>query len=193
MADVRKRHWLGGLKGRVVLEARGLAHMERFATEGYDDQPVNRAELESLLNKTARRAADIATWHAVIVHSPTGWTEEARQFAMGQGSRPFHDRLTSVVLFDAASTRFLMDEKDEKLLSLRDAFEAGMDEDTFDRVRRFIKDYFQLHNSLSMETLVQELGISRKAAVRAFKVLSATGAYDLNVLDEVGMVLIRQQ
>ncbi len=64
------------------------------------------------------------------------------------------------LLFDQASAGFLMDEKDEKLLPLGEAFAADMDEPTLARARRFIEEYFELNNSLAMDTFLQELGIA---------------------------------
>jgi hypothetical protein len=191
--DLRKRVWWGPPQGRVLIEVRNLAHLERLAAEGYDDRPITRIDLESLLNDTSRRAAVLNTWHVLILHNPTGWTDEAKEFVLGKGPRPFHDRLVSVVLFEQGSSQFLMDETDEKLLPMKEAFSAEMHEATFAKARQFVEEYFELHNSLALETLLRELGISRKAGVRVFKVLSATGAYGLESLEEVGMVLTPKQ
>ena len=44
-------------------------------------------------------------------------------------------------------------------------------------------------DALSMETLAGELGISRKAAIQAFRLLVTDGQYVLDLLDDLGMVL----
>ncbi len=72
---------------------------------------------------------------------------------------------------------------------MREAFSAGMDSAVLERARGFLRDYFQLHESISVETLVEQLGISRKAAAQVFEALAARGEYALSAIDEVGMVL----
>ena len=189
ICDLRKRNWFGWLRGRVVIEVHNLAHLERFDQEGYDDQSVSRMELESLLNETARHAAEQGTWQMLILYSPTGWADEARDFATGKGSGPFRDRLVSVVLFEDDSAQFLFDEVDERLFLFKEAFSTDLDGATLEKARAFVDDYLEVHNSLSLEAVVSQLGISRKAGVRVFKILEAEDRCDLNVLEDVGMVL----
>jgi hypothetical protein len=112
---------------------------------------------------------------------------------LGKGPRPFHDRLVSVVLYEQASARFVKNETDEKLLGLKEAFAVDMDEAVLARAKQFIVDYFDCNSSLCLETLLGELGISRQAGMRVFKLLSATEAYDLETLDEVGPVLTQKR
>lgn len=191
--DLSKRGWVGQTQGRAVIEARNLSHMERLARDGYDDQAVSRIELERVLNDAAHRAADGQTWHMLILASPTGWTDDARAFATGRGPRAFRDRLVSLVLFDNESTSFLPNETDEKLVSLRDSFSEDMDQETLDLARDFLAKYFQLHSSISLDHLVNELGISRKGALRVFNLFSAMGAYSLETVDKAGIVLAAKQ
>jgi serine/threonine protein kinase len=191
--DLRKRGALGGTLARVVIEARSLARVARFAQQGYDDEPATRMELESLLNSAASRAAASEAWHLLILFSPTGWTAEARDFACGGGTRSFRDRLTSVALFDSDAAPFLWNATDEKLVPFREAFAGEMDETTLDRVRRFVGEYLELNNSISLDTLARDVNISRKAALRAMKLLALTGPYAVAVLDEVGVVLTTKQ
>ena len=191
--DLSKRGWVGQTQGRAVIEVRNLAHVEWFNQEGYDDRAVSRIEIERVLNDAARRAADGDIWHMLILASPTGWTNDARAFATGQDPRAFRDRLVSVVLFDNESASFLLNETDEKLVPLRDTFSEDMDQATLDRARDFLAEYFQLHGSISLEHLVNELGISRKGAIRAFRLLSSMGVYSLETVDDAGMVLAAKQ
>ena len=191
--DLRSRDWLGRLLAWVVIDVRNLAHLERFARDGYDDQPVSRMELESLLNETARTAADQEAWRMLILYSPTGWTDEARDYATGKGARPFRDRMASVVLFEQDSARFLFDPIDERLAPLKEAFAVDLDEASLEKARRFVDEHFEVHNSLSLEAMVSDLGISRKAGIRLFKVLAGEGGFDIHMLDEVGMVLSRKE
>jgi len=176
-------------RGRVVIEADHLARVSRFAAERWDDQPVSRIELESLLNEIAREAAQEETWHLAILGSPTGWTVEARDFVSGRGVRPFRDRLLSVVLLLSDTAEFLYGETDERLAPFREAFSSDVDAAILQAARDFLEDYFQLDDSLSLQTLVGELGISRRAAIQVFRLLAAEGQYVLDLLDDLGMVL----
>jgi len=186
--DLRRRG-LGWQQARVVVAAHSLARVERFLRDGMDDAPIAQVEIESFLNETAERARREDAWHLVLLFSPTGFAPEASDFALGRGARPFRDRHASAVLFDARSMQFAFDESDPKLLPLREAFSAGMDSAVLERARGFLQDYFQLHESISVETLVEQLGISRKAAAQVFEALAARGEYALSAIDEVGMVL----
>ncbi len=171
----------------MVIEARNLAHLERFAEQRYDDRPVSRTELESLLNDAARRAADAETWHLLILDSPTGWTDDARQFVTGKGPRPFRDRLVSVVPFEELSGRFLLDETDERVSAFKEAFSMDLDGPTLERARRFLDRYFELNNSISLETLVEELAIGRKAGIQIVRLLVVEGRFALDVLEDQGI------
>ena len=180
-------------RARVVIEAYNLVHLEWYAEQGYDDRPVSRMELESLLNETARRAADQQAWHLLILNSPTGWDAEARDFATGEGPRPFRDRLVSVVLFEHESGRFLLDHTDQRMLPFKEPLSTDVDGPTLQKARQFLDDYLDLNNSISLETLIKELAISRKVGTQIFRILSAEGRFGLDVLDDVGMVLSGQE
>jgi predicted Ser/Thr protein kinase len=187
--DLRKRGPLGKLLARAVIEVQSLVRLDRFAAQGFDDQPVCRLELESLFNGVSRRAAEADAWHLLILFSPTGWAADAVDFACGKGRLPFSDRLLSVALFDHGEGRFLWAGADEKLASFQEAFSTDLDEATLGKVQRFLQDYFALNDSISLDALIGQLGISRRAGVRAMKWLAFTGRYGIQTLDEVGMVL----
>lgn len=191
--DLRQRNWRGENLGLARIEVRSLAHWQSNLQEGYDDQPVTRRELEQLCNATARRAREAEIWHLLILYSPTGWNAEAKDFAAGRGRRGFHDLRVSVVLFDDSSAHFLMSETDEKLAALRDAFSPDLDETAMNRARQFLDDYLRLHDSVALETLVEQLGLSRRAAERLHRLLLATGHYVSRKVDAVGVVLAKNR
>jgi serine/threonine protein kinase len=190
--DVRKRSLWGTVRGRVVIEICHLANVDRFVREGYDDQPVSRTDLESLLNGTAVRAATSDAWHVLILASSTDWTTEARDFVTGRGPRPFRDRLVSVVIYDEASGRFLFDELDEKLSQFKNAFASDLDEATMARARKFIDEYLMMRDSIGIDTLVSELGISEKAADRVFRILESSGLYAVATIAGMGYFLSKE-
>lgn len=189
--DLRKQG-LGRQQARVVVEARSIVRVERFAKEGFDDEPTSRTQVESLLNDIARQARDKDAWHLLVVASVTGWTAEAEDFLQGKGTRSFRDRFVSVVLFRSDAARFEYDDTDEKLLAFREAFAMNMDAAVLETARRFLGDYLQLHDSISLKTLVEELQISRKAGIQVCRALATVGAYSFDVLDDLGMVLSRK-
>ena len=128
----------------------------------------------------------------MVLYSPTGWTDESRDFVLGKGTLAFHDRRVSGLLFEPRSARFLMNETDEKLPPLKEAFSMDLDDIAFAKARQFIQEYFELNNSLALDTLVRELKISCKAGIRVFKLLSASEDYGLDTMEGVGMVLVRK-
>jgi hypothetical protein len=188
--DLNTRNWLGKVRGRVVVEVRSLAHRGRLAAEGFDDRPITRLELESLLNDAAHRAAQEDTWHLLIFGSPTGWSPDAHQLATGTGPLPFSDRRVSVVLFDAASGHFGWSELDEKVLPLREVFSGDVDADTLQRARQFLAKHLALYQSLGVDTLVTNLGINPNAALRVMRLLAAEGGLHLTAADDIGLVLV---
>ncbi len=189
--EVRQRG-LWKTTARVVVEARSVLHAGRFAAEGYDDQPVAATELESLLNRIARQAADEKTWRLVILASPTGWTDEALQMASGAGPRPFRDRLVSVVLYDRDRARFRWAETDERLAAWREAFSADVSAAVLERARQWIGRHFAEHASIALATLVEQLGISRKAADQVCRILAAEGLCVCESMKDVGTVLYKK-
>ncbi len=190
--DLRKRNLWGMLKGRVVIEVCNLARVERFVGEGFDDQPVSRTSLESLLNNAAARAVTSDTWHLLILASPTDWTPEARDFLTGKGPRPFRDRLVSVVMFEEESGRFLLDELDEKLWQFKSTFSSDLDEATMAKAQKYIAEHLMLKDSIGLDTLVSELGISQKAADRVFRILESTALYTVTTIPEMGQFLSKK-
>jgi len=187
--DVRARNLLGRLRGRVVIEALNLAHVERLAADGWDDQPVSREDLEVLLTGTVERAAKAGAWHLLILASPTGWTPEARQYAVGKGVHPFRDRWVSVVLYEDEPEGFGMDGLDEKLWPWRDVFDAELDEPTLARVRKHVEECLMVNNAIGLDALANELNISRRAAEKAFQVLASTGRFSVATVKDLGQFL----
>jgi len=192
--EVRQRNLTGGLRGHVVAEVVNLARVERFVADGCDTEPLTQMELEFFLNAAAGRAAAADAWHLLILVSPTGWTAEARDFAAGQGPRPFRDRALSVVLYEAAEGRFLFDPLDENLRRLREAFSLDLDEATFQAACDFAHEHLMLNESLDLETLVRQLGVGRRVAERIFQLLAASDQFCVVERDETRhQVLVSQQ
>jgi tRNA A-37 threonylcarbamoyl transferase component Bud32 len=189
--EVRQRG-LWKTSARVVVEARCVLHADRFAADGGDDQPVAATELESLLNRISRQAADEDTWHLPILASPTGWADEALQIASGAGPRPFRDRLVSVVLYDRDQARFLWAETDDRLAAWREAFSADVSPVVLERARKWIAQHFIDHTSVALATLVEQLGISRKAADQVCRVLAAEGLCVCESVKDIGTVLSKR-
>lgn len=190
--EVQQRTLTGGVRGHVLVEACNLARIERFAADDVDAEPLTQMELEGLLNTAARRAADAGAWHVLILASPTGWSPEARDFATGQGLRPFRDRCVSVVLYDAVEGRFLMDSLDEKLRGLQDAFSSDLDEVTYEAARQFASAHLILNDSLGLDTLMHGLSIGRRAAVRVFRLLATSDDFCVVEVDDACKVLAKR-
>jgi serine/threonine protein kinase len=186
--DVRQRG-LWKSTARVVVETLNVLHSGRFAAVGEDDQPVAVQELESLLNRIARRAADEETWRLVILGSPTGWTDEALQTACGAGPRPFRDRLVSVVLYDSDQSRFRWAETDERLARWHAAFSAGVSAAELERARQWIGRRLAEQNSIAAASLAEQLGFTPKAADQVCRILAAEGQYVCEFVKDVGTVL----
>jgi len=187
-----RRGGLGRRRPSLVVEARSLTHLERFARDGHDDAPSSRTELEALLNEAARAAAAGAEWHLVIAYSPTGWDAAARDLAVAGGRQGFRDRLVSVVLFDHERGGFIYDETDEKLAPcVREAFAPTLDRAALQEAQRFARDYVELHGSISLDHLAEELGLSRVNAARVLDSLSGEGGFVLEQMAGVGVVLYR--
>lgn len=188
--DIRQRNLTGGVRGHVLVEVANLARVERFAVDGCDAEPFTQMELEVFLNTAARRAAD--AWHLLILASPTGWTDEARDFATGQGQRPFRDRAVSVVLYAADDGRFLFDPLDERLHRLRGAFSSQLEQATFQAACDFSREHLMLNESLGLDTLVRQLGLGRQMAERILRLLAASDQFSIVEIDDACKVLTRR-
>jgi len=186
-----KKPGLVGRKACVVIEGHYLVRVEQFCRTGYDEEPINKMELEVFLNATARRAAEAQEWHLVILGNPVGWTEEARDFAVEPGTRAFHDRFVSVVLLDEGSAAFLYDKSDERLASYKEALFQRLDPSLVEKARGFVRSHLELNEAVSLDTFEEKMGLSRTMALRVFKRLAKTGDFKVEALDGVGTVLFK--
>jgi serine/threonine protein kinase len=189
---LRRRHWWGRITARATVGVQNLANGEQLTDAEENRHPTNRLELESLLNHVAQHAAGARAWHLFLLRSPTGWTDDARDWATGKGARPFRDPLVSVVLFDEQAGTFLFDDTDEKVAPFKDAFTSTLTEDDIGAARKFIFDYLLVKNSISLQTLVDELALNRKTAQRIFRMLAASGELKHDVVAGVGEVLSKR-
>ena len=98
----------------------------------------------------------------------------------------------SVILYEPSEGRFLRNETDEKLGSFRDAFSTDLDAATYAKVRKIIEEHLMLRDSVELSTLVRECGVSRKAAVRVFRLLELSGSFCAAEIEGTGKVLLRR-
>ena len=169
----------------------------RYLADGYDDQPIARSELETLLNDAARRAGEADAWHLLRSWAASpGWSDTAREFACGAGPKPFHDRLVErdpvrrprgpIPLLSETDERGwgssgpgIRQRGQRRGVARPGARGSSTSQESF-RPQR---------GGRSADTLAEALGINRPVGLRAMKLLAAAGHHGLTVVDDLGPVL----
>ena len=64
----------------IVLTGKVIIRLDRFVEKGSDEEPINLAELNSILNKESE-LANRSRYESILgLYSPTGWTEDTKAF-----------------------------------------------------------------------------------------------------------------
>ncbi|MFB6151303.1 MAG: hypothetical protein ABEJ40_05800 [Haloarculaceae archaeon] len=191
--EVTTSRYLGlGSDTEMVVEARVLADLEAFATNGFDATPADLDDLLSVVNEAVAEAEDGEYGYLLALASPTGWSERVRdQVTTEDLARSRYSQYLSVCLVDLQDGSVAYDETDPVASENADLFappiEAERVSDCVETIRReYVEDV--AHESVLLEDVVEH-GYEPHVVKRAFNDLEAEGAGEQLYLDELGLSL----
>ena len=177
----------------TMVEARVLADLEAFATNGFDASPATLDDLLGVVNEAVYAAEEGEHGYLLAVASPTGWSERVReQVAADDLARSRYSERVSLCLVDLQDGSLVYDDSDPVVRENADLFAPPVDDERveacIDLVRReYVEDV--AHESVLLTDVVDDHGFDAPVVKRAFNRLEDGGAGDQLYLDELGLSL----
>jgi len=176
----------------LVLEARFACRPEVIESRGYDADPMTEGDLTPVLHALAGRGRKGECFHVAAVASPTGWTRGAiSMIAERNRAKAFHDKRAAVALVDLHADTVHLDESDERLFPFWPVLAPQRWEDEVERCARNVREILQAKNSLSLADAVRACKAHAVFVRAAFDRLEREGAYAVDELDDIGLVISR--
>lgn len=177
----------------TTIEARVLADIEAFATNGFDASPATLDDLLGVVNEAVYAAEDGEFEYVLALASPTGWSERVReQVADDDLARSRYSKRVSLCLVDLQDGALVYDDSDPVIRENADLFAPPVDDERVrectDLVRREYVDAVA-HESVLLADVVDDHGFDAPVVKRAFTHLEDEGAGEQLYLDELGLSL----
>jgi len=177
----------------TMIEARVLADLEAFATNGFDASPATLEDLLSVVNEAVYAAEEGDHGYLLAVASPTGWSDRVReQVASDDLARSRYSERVSLCLVDLQDGSLVYDDTDPVVRENAALFAPPVDDERveacIDLVRREYVDNVA-HESVLLADIVDDHGFDAPVVKRAFNRLEDEGAGEQLYLDELGLSL----
>jgi hypothetical protein len=182
----------GKPKAAVIVEARSHCRIETLESQGYDDQPMSRAELSAILNKLAgdkKRRTFAGAFRVVILGSATGFTADALALVDDPArSDRFHDKQIAIVLGDMHEGQAHYDQSDSRLDCFLPVIDPRRWETACGEIAEGIRAILDQQNSITVSQAAASLKVSETWVHSAFMQMGGEG-YKLDHLNDMGWVL----
>ncbi len=160
--------------GSVVLNRNLTIHMEtqfccrpaRLASPGFDEEPMDSADLKYLIHREPSLTMD--SFRCKAYFSPSGWTDDARTFVTGDDNRIGFRKDDLSVLLTAPSV-CILDRRDRVARCMARYFESRSREEIEADVRKRIHRITLLKKWLSFQRLHTEIGLPEELLEWAFR------------------------
>lgn len=188
--NARSRYRLLAGRAGQVLEARTLAHLDRYARDGFDTEPMQEPDLWAVLQAYTTEATATGDSLLVALAAATGWSEAATRLVVGKqpGDRWTHT-LVAVCLVDL-ETRALY-HADPRIRPLLPYFALPLPEEEVQAVEQFVSANIKLQSSLAQSDIQSALGVTAGSVQTAFQRLLAQGGYLIEDVPGIGPVIAR--
>ena len=188
--DLRTGGW-GKPKAALVLEARTLCDAEALTMRGYADAAMGQGPLFDTLEAVAAAAAKRNCFLAVLIGSPTGFTDAAVQMVTGKGEHPFSDRRVVVCIEDLLTGRTWLDERDERARPFWKLLAPQRYDNAVAESIQRVRELMGRRSSLSLPDAVQQFAADAEQMRDAFRLLAQEDGMRLDEIDGIGPVLSR--
>jgi len=179
----------------LILEARTVAHLEAFVTDGFDTRPAEITELALHLADLEQAMAQAAATGIIGLASPTGWDEPAIQHIIAAGGRAYRNPAVLPFLVDLGTGAVYHDGGDERTGGFRYAelFKLPLDAEEAALLRPQIETLLQGRDGLALSELGRLTGRPEAVVQRACRALADGGRYKLLKDHNAGWMLLRNR
>jgi len=185
----------------IVVEIVYLAHDEVFKEKGFDTKPVTLAEVLSILRKRVEEAEAKNYYHILVIASPTGFTEKAKEYvASDEFHRNFVARNLTLYLVDPVSGEVLRNPADLAAEFNSYIVMPETPEDLVKKVIDYVLNEETILNAIALspsepmvlvDKLSDELGVPLQVVRVALERLKAEGWGDIMYLPKEGIIAFK--
>lgn len=178
---------------QMVIEATVFSHLEPQAMNGFDAVPADVDDLLSFVNDAVESAQGQAVPHLLGIASPTGWSDDVREFVAGHElSRARYSRHVSVCLIDLKNGELIYDDSDSVVTDNIDLFERTVRAETVEDCVSMLRDQYVTaldRDTVMLEEVVAESDFDRHVVKQSFDRLESEGDGEQFYIEEHGLTL----
>lgn len=177
----------------MVIEARVFAHLDAFATNGFDARPAGLDDLLSVANEAVYEAESKEFIYLLGVASPTGWSDRVlERIQDDEFARTRFSEHVSVCLIDLQEGTVVYDESDPVAAENATLFEPPVDAERIEECMATIHNEYVTNisqNTVLLRDVAEEHGYDSHIVKRAFNRLEHEGVGDQFFVEDLGLTL----
>ena len=184
----KKYKLFGKEETKMVIEAAVLNHWKKYCELGFDTNPATLSELNSLLARNIDKAELGNYFHVIGISSPTGWSENAREYI---NSNEFHknfvDRHVSVCPIDPETGEIVYNKLDDRIKQFIYLFKPEFDREKVEKCKTLIKDKLSMDDFVTINDIIKK-GFESRIVKKSFYELEEKGIGEFKFVEGVGAV-----
>jgi len=186
-----------GRRLRLVAKALFLSRIERYASDGYDSEPISLIEINRVLSDSREKARSLGKKTLLCIGSPTGFSDDARRHI---GSEEFHKNFTSkylsVCLSDLETAELFYNPHDNAARGYASMCRLEFDDEMLTRTRRCMEDLVDTQSGskdwVLYEDVAGECGCGDPNLLKAvFYEVADSRGWKVTYVDDVGLAMVR--
>lgn len=184
----------------IIIEARGVSHLDAFQHLEIDDEPATLEEFLNITEPERIKAERIGYTKVLALLSPTGWDKRVMDFVCSSDlKKNLKTSRLVVFLVDMEEYTVHYNLADERTKVYIPIIKPEFDFTRELECERWIRDYIDSgkgghhQKGISLPKVVKEGGFSWILVKKVFKKLKKTGDFNLRYLKNVGTVLEKKE
>lgn len=167
-----------GNRKALILAVRLIAHLPALIEQGFDTQPATAQEATRLLDEAIRKAESEASAILVGLASPTGWSQEARNYVVsGEPGRTFYHPAVLPYLVDLDRMSIAINPGDDRLAPMAPLFAPLLLEEGIAQAIEYIKRMLRTTGRVFISEISRDTGLDIVTIGQAFARLVQSGEY----------------
>lgn len=186
-----------GRRLRLVAKAIFLSRIERYASEGYDTEPITLIEINRVLSESRERAKSLGKKTLLCIGSPTGFTDDAvRHIGSEEFHKNFISRYLSVCLTDLETAELYYNPHDNAAKGFALLCRLEFNEEMLARTRRCMEELIEAQNGsrdwILYDDVAEECGRGDQNMLKAvFYEVADSKGWKVRYVDDVGLAMVR--